>query len=105
MNLLFLLWLHFVGDYPLQGSFLAQMKGKHDYLLLCHAIIWTGTISTGLWMIGSLAMWKVGFLLAGHFVIDRWKARKEDKTNALTMDLLIDQVLHFVQIAAVYYTK
>lgn len=103
MKLLFLFWLHFVGDYPLQSAFLAQMKGKYDYLLLCHSIIWAGLISLGLYLLGLLTIWKILFLLIGHFVIDRWKARKEDKTNALTKDLWLDQLLHMVQILIVYY--
>lgn len=103
IKLLFLLWLHFIGVYPLQGNFLAQMKEKYNYILLCHSIIWAGTISVGLHLFGLLTIWKVIFLLVGHFIIDRWKARKEDKTNALTKDLWIDQVLHMLQILIVYY--
>lgn len=103
MNFLFLVWLHMVADYPMQGEFLANFKGKYDYLLLCHSIIWAGTISLGLHLIGSLELWKVAFLLAGHFVIDRWKARKEDKINALTRDLWIDQWLHVWQLTVVYF--
>lgn len=93
-----LLWLHFIGDYPLQGDFIANMKGKNDFILFCHVAIWTGYISIGLAWFCLFAWWKVAMLLIGHFVIDRWKARKEDKTYALTRDLWIDQALHFVQL-------
>jgi len=97
-SFLTLFWLHFIGDYPLQSDFLANMKGKNDYLLLCHCIIWTGTISAGLVYLGLFAYWKVTMLLVGHFIIDRWKARKKDKKYALTFDLWLDQLLHIVQI-------
>lgn len=103
IQILFLTWLHYLADYPLQGEFLAQCKGKYDYLLLCYAIIWAGTICVGLHFIGILTLWKIVFLLIGHFFIDRWKARKDNKTNALTKDLWIDQALHFVQILIVYF--
>ena len=96
--LLVLFWLHFVGDYPLQGEFLANFKGKYDYLLFCHAVIWTGTISAGLIYLGIFSYWKIAMLLIGHFLIDRWKARKINKEYALTKDLWIDQGLHMVQI-------
>jgi hypothetical protein len=87
-----------LGDYPLQGEFLANFKGKYDYLLFCHVVIWTGCICVGLWFLGLLLWWKVVMLLVGHFLIDRRKARKTDKTNALTKDLWIDQLLHLAQL-------
>lgn len=102
MELLFtLIVAHYIGDFPLQGDFLGEMKGKFDYLLFSHAVIWTGVICAALGYFHVLAWWKVGFLLFGHMTIDRWKARKEDKTNALTKDLWIDQALHVVQILTV----
>lgn len=102
LKLLFLYFLNLVGDYPLQGEFLANMKGKYNYLLFVHCAIWTGTVCVGLYLIGSLSAWKIIFLLAGHIAIDFWKARKKDKTNALTRDLWIDQFLHFLQILIVW---
>lgn len=99
LDFLFLFWLHFIGDYPLQPDFLASFKGKYDYILFCHAVIWTGTIAIGLYLTGNFDLWKVAMLFVGHFLIDRWKARKKDKTYSLTRDLWIDQGLHFVQLA------
>ncbi len=87
-----------LGDYPLQNDFLAKLKGKYDYLLFCHCMIWTGIVGMGLCYLNIFAWWKIGMLLIGHFFIDRWKARKEDKTHALTKDLYIDQGLHFIQL-------
>lgn len=92
---------HYIGDYPLQGDFLANFKGKLDYILFCHALIWTGCIAAVLAYFGVFAWWKIVFLLVGHMVIDRWKSRKEDKTKALTLDLWIDQGLHMAQILLV----
>jgi len=97
-TLFFLIVLHFIADFPLQGEFLANMKGKFDYLLFAHAFMWSGVISAGLIYFGLFAWWKVAVLLVGHFFIDRWKARKEDKTFALTRDLWIDQSLHLGQL-------
>jgi len=47
-TLFFLIALHFIADFPLQGEFLANMKGKFDYLLFSHAFMWSGVISAGL---------------------------------------------------------
>lgn len=102
MGLLFAMVVaHYIADFPLQGEFMAQMKGKLDYILFSHTMIWTGCICAVLAHSGVFAWWKAAFLLAGHFAIDRWKARKEDKTHALTRDLWIDQSLHFAQLAFV----
>ena len=97
-TLFFLIVLHFIADFPLQGEFLANMKGKFDYLLFVHAFMWAGVISAGLVYFDLFAWWKVVMLLIGHFFIDRWKARKEDKNFALTRDLWIDQSLHLGQL-------
>lgn len=94
----FLVWMHTIADFPLQSDFLAQMKGKNDYLLFCHCVIWTGFIALILITFGLFAWWKIAVLLIGHFFIDRWKVRKPDKTYALTRDLYIDQGLHFLQL-------
>ena len=101
MIILFLLTLHYIADYPLQGDFLGTMKGKYDYLLFVHCFIWAGVVGFGLYLIGTLVLWKYLFLFIGHFVIDRWKCRQEDKTHALTKHLWIDQGLHAVQILVV----
>lgn len=98
-TILLLIGAHCIADYPLQGEFLANFKGKFDYLLLMHSIIWGTVIAITLKYLGLYADWKFIFLIAGHFIIDRWKARKEDKTDALTWDLWIDQLLHALQLA------
>ena len=95
---LVLVWLHYLGDYPLQGAFLANSKANDDYSLFVHCMIWTGTVSAGLVYLGLFEYWKAVMLLVGHFLIDRWKARKVDRTSSLKRDLWVDQVLHIVQI-------
>ncbi|MBL7050515.1 MAG: DUF3307 domain-containing protein [Nitrospira sp.] len=92
---------HYIGDFSLQGNYLAKFKGKSDYVLFGHALIWAGCISAVLSYFGVFAWWKVAFLVSGHFIIDRWKARKKDKSRAYTYDLWIDQSLHFLQLLVV----
>lgn len=92
---------HYIGDFPMQGDFLANFKGRNDYVLFTHSVIWTGCICAVLGYFGLFEWWKAAVLLVGHFVIDRWKARKEDKSKALTVDLWKDQALHVGQILIV----
>ena len=97
--LMLVIFAHYLADYPLQGDFLGTMKGKYDYLLFCHCVIWTGCVSISLAYFGLYATWKLLFLFIGHFIIDRWKARHPSaKEIGLTKLLWIDQLLHFVQI-------
>jgi hypothetical protein len=102
LNLLALLvFAHFIADFPLQGDFLANMKGKYDYLLFAHCVIWAGCVSLVLVHFGVFTWTKFTFLLCGHFVVDRIKARAQDKTHALTRDLWFDQFVHGVQLVLV----
>ncbi len=100
INCVFLLaTLHCVADYPLQGDFLANFKGKNNFILFVHSIIWSGVLWSGLFFLGRESVLIFPFLLIGHFFIDKWKCNRVDKSKALTTDLYIDQFLHMVQIA------
>lgn len=92
-----LLWLiggHFIADYPLQGEFLSQMKGKNNYLLLCHVLIYSLFLAAILSYLGLFSYWKLGILIISHTLIDWWKCHKAPKETALTTSLYIDQALH-----------
>lgn len=92
------LGLHALGDYPLQGDFLAQFKGKNWIAMTAHCLIWTLLIYIGLKSYGVSAEWKLPFLFFGHMAVDKWKCSRAGNGKGLTTDLLIDQLLHFVQI-------
>jgi hypothetical protein len=102
---------HFLGDYPLQGEFLAQWKSKSRYILFVHSFIWAGLVYLALAAFGLDTYWKFLFLLFGHMVIDEWKCRTfsspEDiqKTFGITINgmqaFFIDQSLHALQLLAV----
>ena len=40
-SLLFVLMAHMVGDYLFQSDYLAMNKGKDNYILLAHSILYT----------------------------------------------------------------
>lgn len=93
-NILWLVLGHFVCDYPLQGDFLAQTKGKYWYSLLVHSIIYGLGIALILKSLGVFAIWKAIVLVASHIIIDYKKATAKNKDLALKTYLYIDQALH-----------
>ena len=103
MELLFLVGLHFIGDYVLQNDFLAKNKGDNEFLLAVHCYLWTSIICAGLLLLGKFTIASSVFLFIGHFIIDRKKAKRKDKSKALTTDLYIDQALHLIQLIMVLY--
>ncbi|UUG68118.1 DUF3307 domain-containing protein [Bacillus phage PK-3] len=102
MMFLTLLFAHLLADYPLQGDFLANMKGKNHIVLATHAGIWTGTICTALWLMGlSVTPIDVAWLFVVHAVADYLKAKPVGfykKLNPLGAGLAIDQLIHIGQI-------
>jgi len=93
------LGLHCLADYPLQGDFLAQFKGKNWIAMIAHCAIWTLVIYFGLRMYGITKPWQLPFLFLGHMLIDKWKCSRSGNGKELGSDLVIDQLLHFIQIA------
>lgn len=97
------LFLHALADYPLQGDFLAKFKGTNWIAMTAHCLIWSGLIYLGLMYYGLEAEYKFPFLFLGHMAIDKWKCSRSGNGKELTTDLLIDQLLHFGQIAICIY--
>ena len=95
-NILWVLLAHYIADYPLQGDFLAQTKGKYWYSLFVHSIIYGLTIALCFKLIGVFAIWKVIVLVGSHIIIDYKKATAKNKDKALTTYLYIDQILHLI---------
>lgn len=94
MNIMWLLLGHYICDYPLQGDFLAQTKGKYFYSLLAHSIIYGLGIALVFKMLGVFTIWKAIVLVVSHIVIDYKKSHAKNKDKALTTYLYIDQGLH-----------
>lgn len=93
-KILWIILAHYIADYPLQGDFLAQTKGKYWYSLLAHSVIYGLTIALTLKLLGLFTIWKVIALIISHVVIDYKKATAKNKEKALTTYLYIDQALH-----------
>lgn len=93
--LLKLLIAHSLGDYFLQTNYLAMNKGKDNYILCVHAILYTFAIGTVFGNdISHLWYW---IILLTHIPVDYIKARgittkKLGERNAL----ILDQVIHYI---------
>jgi len=101
MNIIWLLFAHYIGDIALQSDWQAQNKGKYWYVMLSHCMIWTACISVALQYFGIFAFWKVIFLLAGHWISDSWKSKKP-KTPDCWWYIYPDQLFHIIQCIIVY---
>ncbi|NFT30637.1 DUF3307 domain-containing protein [Clostridium sporogenes] len=102
MMFLILLFAHLLADYPLQGDFLANMKGKNLIILATHAGIWTGVICVALWLMSILVTpIDIIWLFVVHAIADYMKAKPlgfYKKLNPLGIGLAIDQGIHILQI-------
>ncbi|MFJ1122178.1 DUF3307 domain-containing protein [Bacillus thuringiensis] len=102
MSFLWLLFAHLIADYPLQGDFLANVKGKNHIVLATHAGIWTGCIATAGYLLGfSIDYLDIFLLFSVHAILDYFKAANKGiykKLDALKSGLLLDQSLHVLQI-------
>lgn len=91
-----MLFAHCVLDYPLQGDFLAQTKGKYWYSLLVHSMIYGLGMSILFSLIGCFSWIACSILVISHYIIDYKKATAKNKDKALTSYLYIDQSLHII---------
>lgn len=107
MTLLILLFAHLLADYPLQGDFLAKAKGKNFIALISHAGIWTGCIAVAGYLIGfNIDYIDIMLLFSIHVVADYMKASNKlwyKNMDALKGGLIIDQLIHVVQILLLMY--
>jgi hypothetical protein len=101
---LYLLWLifgHYVLDYPLQGDFLASTKGKYFYSLLAHSLIYSSGMSLIFYYINkNMHNYKICIVflvvLISHIIIDYLKSHAKDKEKALKSYLYMDQCYHML---------
>lgn len=93
--LLKLLFAHSLGDYFLQTDYLAMNKGKDNYILCIHAMLYTFAVALIFGEeISQLWYW---LILLTHILIDYIKAR--GITPKLIGDknaLILDQVIHYL---------
>ena len=104
MNYELLLWLigaHFIGDFALQSSWMAEKK-KHWSIMAAHVIIWTTIVCIPLKLFGEPTIHTVAFLYIGHYIADWSKLRLIDKGFKIIPLYYLDQVWHLIQLVIIW---
>ena len=93
--LLKLLFAHSLGDYFLQTDYLAMNKGKDNYILCIHAILYTFAVALIFGNeISQLWYW---LILLIHIPVDYIKARGiTPKRFGDKNALILDQAIHYL---------
>jgi len=101
MTLLFLLFLHHLGDAALQPGWMIESKKKHLYAFHEHVAIWTGVICLGFYALNMFEWWLVPWLYIGHFTMDctKYHLVPDPKNYKWTYP---DQAFHYLQIIIPY---
>ena len=97
-SLLFVLMAHMVGDYLFQSDYLAMNKGKDNYILLAHSILYTvGVMFVAYIMSIEISLYGLMILSVLHFPIDYIKARGiTPKYLGSKNALILDQLIHYL---------
>jgi len=102
MNFFWLVFAHFLGDISLQNDWMTEFKGRYWYVMQSHCIIWAGCIAVVLQYLGILTLWKIHFLIIGHYLMDSWKCKKNRSVKTWWY-VYPDQAWHLIQCVIVYY--
>lgn len=104
MQFLVLIFAHLLGDYPLQGDFLAKQKGTRLIAMWSHCGIWTGCVTIAAHFVGlHISLLQVLLLFFVHWLADHVKATEcYTDDDPLGWSLWVDQGIHVVQIIALY---
>ena len=96
-SLLFVLMAHMTGDYLFQSDYLASNKGKDNYILLAHSILYTVGVMMVSYVIGiEISLVGLIILSALHFPIDYIKAKGiTPKYMGNKNALIFDQLIHY----------
>lgn len=102
-KILFILMGHMVGDYLFQSDYLALNKGKDNYVLLAHSLLYTvGVVLVANIMGITITPLEMLLLSAIHFPVDYIKARGiTTKKLGNSKALLLDQIIHYLTLLAV----
>lgn len=115
------LFMHVIGDYVLQTSFMANAKQKiywekqfkemqidgrnykYDYvvILIMHSIVWTVCIMLPIVIYYWLQTWQFPTCCASIFIMNViWHSIIDNcKANQMSINLIEDQIFHMLQIA------
>jgi hypothetical protein len=90
---LLLIACHFIGDFPFQGDWIAQNKGKSFEVMAYHCLIYLSTFV----LFAKISCLVAVVLFISHFVIDSLKARYH-----IVKSIWVDQILHLLIILLIW---
>lgn len=105
MFLWILLGAHFVADFSLQSTNLAERKTESFRWLVVHALIYAIVVAGAIFLLVPVRVAWIPFLIIiiTHFIIDAirvWLDKKLKKAAAHFFSFVIDQILHVLVIYA-----
>jgi len=99
MNELFtLVFLHFLGDFPLQGKYLSDKKCELPIVMIIHCFIYGGLF----FLFADLSIYLTGIIMASHYAIDYAMACKFIKMRP-DYKLALDQYLHVLLLVIIWF--
>jgi Protein of unknown function (DUF3307) len=104
MNLIWLLFAHFIGDWALQSNWMGQNKSKRWIIMFAHCMIYTGVIAIALQYLGILEYWKLAFIFLGHYIMDFVKGKAAHSEKDWRM-IYLDHMWHLSQLVIVCLFK
>ena len=102
MNLLWLVFAHFIADWGLQSEWMGREKTKHWIVRFAHCMIYTGVIALTLKWLGIFELWKIVFIFVGHYAMD-WGKGKIAKSEKDWWLIYPDHIWHFIQLIIVCF--
>ena len=101
--LLYVIMAHTVGDYLFQSNYIAQNKGKDNYILFIHSVLYAVSfLILGYAMKININSTKLLVIALGHYPVDYIKARGiSTKVLGESKALIMDQIIHYLFILAV----
>lgn len=102
-KILFILLVHYLGDYAFQSQFLFETKKKKFYSLFVHSMIYALLVSLCFYLLGVFAFWKFLVVLFAHLIVDKWKSGITDVKKSEGICLYIDQAIHIAIDVILFY--
>jgi hypothetical protein len=103
---MWLVFAHAIGDYALQTPAMGENKFLSPMIMLAHSITWTALLAIALKYTNRYDLWKIVFLIVGHFIIDSissyftWIYYFPFNSEIINF---YDQMAHFLQLLIVFF--
>lgn len=97
MNLLWLIFAHFIGDWGFQNPWVAVEKAKSWTVMVAHCMVWTSCMCVALRWLGLLTLWKLPILFLGHVIVDKARCVFTARGFDPEWMMRLDQAFHLLQ--------